>query len=150
MKERREILGNKASQLKEEDLEEYRRHYSERAFWDKLGGMPRAAGAAVVERALTLYVILTDRETPLWARALIIAALGYFIWPFDAVPDAIPVVGYADDVVVMGVALTQVDRLLTPAMRRRVQRLMPDGMKTETNERRDRSDEQDESNEDGD
>ena len=113
-----------------EDLGEYGRHYSDRSFMQKVRGMPRGAGRYVLERALTLYVILTDRETPLWARALIIGALGYFIWPFDAIPDTIPVLGYADDMAVMGLVLTQVGRFVTPSMVERVQRLMPEGMRT--------------------
>ena len=98
---------------------EYRRHYSEPDFWQKVGGMPRDAGRAVVEKAVTLYVILTASETPLWARALVVGALGYFICPIDAIPDVIPVVGYADDVAVMALVLTQLDRFVTPAMRDR-------------------------------
>ena len=122
---------------------EYRRHYSEPDFWQKVGGMPRNAGRAVVEKAVTLYVILTDSETPMWARALVVGALGYFICPIDAIPDVIPVVGYADDVAVMALVLTQLDRFVTPAMRGRVQRLLPEGMRTKPiNERRIRRDEQ--------
>ena len=124
---------------------EYRRHYSEPDFWRKVGGMPRDAGRAVVEKAVTLYVILTASETPLWARALVVGALGYFICPLDAIPDVIPVVGYADDVAVMALVLTQLDRFVTPAMRGRVQRLLPEGMRTkptDDNERRIRRHEQ--------
>lgn len=111
---------------------EYRRRYSERAFWRKLSGLPRTAGMAVVERAVTLYVVLTDRDTPMWARALVVAALGYFIVPMDAVPDAVPFAGLADDVAVMGAALAQLGRLVTPAVRGRVQRLLPEGLRADT------------------
>ena len=117
------------NQNKIDELGECSRHYSERGFRQKVRAMPRNAGRAVVERAVTLYVILTDRETPLWARALIVGALGYFVWPLDAIPDTIPVLGYADDAAVMGLVLSQVGRFATPAMRERVQRLMPEGMK---------------------
>lgn len=117
-------------------LGEYGRHYSERGFRQKVRAMPRNAGRAVVERAVTLYVILTDRETPLAARVLIVGALGYFVWPLDAVPDTIPVLGYADDAAVMGLVLSQVGRFVTPAMGERVQRLMPEGMKRRINGKR--------------
>lgn len=110
---------------------DYRRRYSERAFWRKLSGLPRTAGMAVVERAVTLYVILTDRDTPLWARALVVAALGYFVVPTDAVPDVVPLAGLADDVAVMGAALVQLGRLVTPAVRGRVQRLLPEGLRAD-------------------
>lgn len=116
-----------------ENLGEYRRHYSERGLRQKLGAMPRNAGRLVVERAVTLYVILTDRETPMWARALIVGALGYFLNPMDLVPDVIPVLGYADDAAVMGIVLGTVNHLATPQVMERVQRLMPEGMKRKSN-----------------
>ena len=111
----------------------YGRHYSEKSLWRKVGAMPRSAGVAVIERALLLYVILADRDTPMWARALIVGALGYFVCPLDAAPDSILGVGYIDDMAVMGLVLSQVGRLATPATRERVQRLMPAGMKRRTN-----------------
>ena len=128
---------------------DHRRHYSEDAFWRKMGALPRSAGLAVVERAVTLYVILTDRATPMWARLLIIGALGYFICPVDAVPDAVPALGYADDVVALGVALAQLGRVVTPAMRRRASALLPEGMRTETKKRRTETNEQAEHEESG-
>jgi len=129
-----------------DDLRAYGRYYSDRDFNRKIRGLPRRAGQAVLEKSLTLYVILTDAQTPLWARALVVSALGYWICPFDAVPDAIPVLGYADDVAVMALVLSQLDRFVTPGMRERVRGLLPEGMKsrTTTKERRTRRHEQDE------
>jgi uncharacterized membrane protein YkvA (DUF1232 family) len=116
-----------------DELAKYGRHYSERGFKRKIARMPRRACRGVVEQALTLYAVLTDRETPVWARALIVGALGYFIWPLDAIPDGVPVLGYADDVAVMAFALSQVAQFVTPAVRRRVERLMPEGLKRRRN-----------------
>jgi uncharacterized membrane protein YkvA (DUF1232 family) len=44
-----------------------------------------------------LYYSLQDSDTPLWAKGIIVAALGYLIFPADAIPDFLPAVGYADD-----------------------------------------------------
>lgn len=38
--------------------------------------------------------------------AIILFALGYFVSPVDAVPDLIPVAGYADDAAVIAAALS--------------------------------------------
>lgn len=42
---------------------------------------------------------------PKWARARIIAALGYFIFPLDAIPDVVPLTGFSDDLGVLALAL---------------------------------------------
>ncbi|SHK68590.1 Uncharacterized membrane protein YkvA, DUF1232 family [Desulfatibacillum alkenivorans DSM 16219] len=48
------------------------------------------------------------REVPLGSIILIMAALLYFLSPIDVIPDFIPVVGYIDDVFVLGLAIAQV------------------------------------------
>lgn len=45
------------------------------------------------------------KEIPAGSIAAIIGALIYFLSPIDAIPDFIPVVGYIDDVFVLGLAL---------------------------------------------
>ncbi len=47
-------------------------------------------------------------SVPPWAKTAIVAALGYFIFPLDAIPDLTPVVGYADDFGVLAAALATV------------------------------------------
>lgn len=106
--------------------------YSESTYRKKLNGMPREAGRAVVEKAVTLYVVLTDRETPFWARALVISVLAYWIAPLDAAPDIIPLAGYVDDLAVMALALIRLGGLVTPAMHGRVQRMLLEGMREPT------------------
>jgi len=109
----------------QDGTETFRHHYSEPALWEKVGAMPATASRAVVEVAVTLWVVLTHRETPAWARMLVIGALGYFICPVDAIPDGIPVAGYVDDLAVMLAVLAKLDAMVTPAMRARVRRLLP-------------------------
>ena len=49
-----------------------------------------------------------DREVPRAARARLWLLLGYLAMPFDLVPDAIPVLGYADDAIVVALVLRSV------------------------------------------
>jgi uncharacterized membrane protein YkvA (DUF1232 family) len=42
------------------------------------------------------------RQAPWKSMALVIAAILYFVNPFDAIPDFIPFLGYADDALVIG------------------------------------------------
>ena len=76
---------------------DYSREYKEKSFWDKLGNHAVAAGKQVIEKALVLYYCLQDPDTPVKEKAIILAALGYFILPLDAIPDVTPGVGYMDD-----------------------------------------------------
>ena len=96
-----------------ESTEAFKEHYSDEKFWQKLTGQALSAGRKVVHKALTLYYAAASKDTPLWAKGLIIGALGYFIFPLDAVPDAIPVVGYSDDLAVLTAAAAAVAKFLT-------------------------------------
>lgn len=86
----------------------YAKSYSEPTLWKKLGGYAVVAGKELVEKVLTLFEALKDGDTPAWARAVIISALGYFISPLDAIPDVIPGAGYADDLGAVAAALAAV------------------------------------------
>ncbi len=82
--------------MSEENIN-YSNEYSEDSFWSKIKRFATKAGKEVIERALILYFCFLDGDTPAWAKGVIVAALGYFISPVDAIPDVTPVVGYADD-----------------------------------------------------
>ena len=84
----------------------------------------------IVEKALILYVILTDRFTPMWVRALVIAALIYLINPLDAIPDVLPGIGFADDLAVLALTLERLSRFVTPRVRMRAKRLAPEWLKS--------------------
>lgn len=60
-----------------------------------LGKIPFALDAAA------MYYCLRDPKTPFWVKASIAGALAYFISPVDAIPDPVPVIGYADDAAVI-------------------------------------------------
>ncbi len=80
-------------------------HYSEHSFWDKVTKYAKVAGREAIEKALILYYAMQDPEVPAWAKAVCAGALGYFIFPIDAIPDALVPLGYVDDVGVMVSAL---------------------------------------------
>lgn len=80
---------------------EFSKEYSDEKFWNKVKKYAVKAGKEVVLKALTMYYTMQDKDTPKWAKGVIIGALGYFIFPLDAIPDMTPVVGYADDLGVL-------------------------------------------------
>lgn len=86
----------------------YEEAYSEDDFWSKVKKYARVAGESVLEPALKMYYAAMDSDTPVWAKGIIFAALGYFISPIDAIPDITPVIGYTDDLGVLVAALAAV------------------------------------------
>ena len=54
--------------------------------------------------------LAADRSLPLGVRVRLWLLLGYLLSPVDLVPDVVPVLGYADDVVVVALALRSVVR----------------------------------------
>jgi uncharacterized membrane protein YkvA (DUF1232 family) len=98
---------------------DYSSHYTESGFWRKLARYAKAAGKHVIERALWLFYAAQDPAMPFGTKAAIYSALGYFILPFDALPDVIPVLGYTDDMGVLGAALALCAAYITPKVKER-------------------------------
>lgn len=84
---------------------DYSNEFTESSFWQKLTNAAKTAGYELIEKALIMYYATMDKDTPVWAKTILIGALGYFICPVDAIPDAIPIVGYADDAGAIAAAL---------------------------------------------
>jgi uncharacterized membrane protein YkvA (DUF1232 family) len=71
--------------------------YSGPRLWKTLLKAAKAAGSKGLEAALVLFYCLKDRDTPAWARSVIIGALGYVVLPTDLLPDLLPGIGFTDD-----------------------------------------------------
>ena len=91
-----------------------------RGFWRKLRRL--AAQLPFAEDLLAAWYCAFDRDTPLQVKAALIGALAYFVLPFDAVPDVLPFLGFADDAAILATALRMVANHLTPAHRAAAQR----------------------------
>lgn len=87
---------------------DYSKYYNDDSFLEKITKYAKKAGVGTIEKVLYLYYAAEKPSTPAWAKATIYGALGYFIFPVDAIPDVLPIVGYSDDVGVLGLAITSV------------------------------------------
>lgn len=94
---------------------DYSKSYNDKSFWRKMKRYAKAAGKQVVSKALVLYYCYRDPATPKWVKGIIVGALGYFISPFDAIPDAIPIAGFADDLGALAAAVALVAAHLNKA-----------------------------------
>lgn len=77
-----------------------------REFWPTIKRVARNVPFA--EDAVAAYYCALDRETPTHVRAALIGALAYFVLPFDAMPDFLPLVGFADDASILAAAIATV------------------------------------------
>jgi len=62
---------------------------------------------ALKRETYTLYLAYKDPRTPWYARLFTAVVVGYAFSPIDLIPDAIPVLGYLDDLILvpLGAAL---------------------------------------------
>lgn len=104
----------------------YDGHYSENGFWDKVKDVAKVAGAKVVYYALLLFYTATSKSTPTQAKVLIYSAIGYFILPVDLIPDAIPFIGFSDDLAALVACYNAVKDNITPTIEKQAQRKLKD------------------------
>jgi len=76
--------------------------------FEKLQKYSRELGIRAIYSSLLLYYTYQEDETPGWARKIVLGAIAYLINPFDAIPDLSPLVGYTDDLGILGFALVTI------------------------------------------
>ncbi len=86
-----------------------------RNFWAKLRRV--AAQLPFAEDLVAAYYCAFDRDTPAHVKTALIGALAYFVLPFDAVADFMPMLGFADDAAILATALRMVASHISPAHR---------------------------------
>lgn len=104
-----------------------------RAFWPKLRKLVTSTAASLpfVEELLAAYYCAFDRETPRHVQAALIGAIGYFVLPFDAIPDVLPVLGFTDDAAVVATVVRLMTAHITPAHRAAAKRAIEHGLNGE-------------------
>lgn len=91
----------------------YSKYYSEKSLWEKIKKFSKAAGVKVVYAVLLLFYVMQDKKVSIKTKLSIAAALGYFIFPFDAIIDLTPLIGYSDDLGVLLFTISQVSSNIT-------------------------------------
>ncbi len=75
----------------------------QKGFWRKFGRV--ASLIPFAPELLSAYYCSIDPETPVRVRAILLAALAYFILPADLIPDFIIGLGFSDDATVLTAAI---------------------------------------------
>jgi uncharacterized membrane protein YkvA (DUF1232 family) len=97
---------------------------------ERLGGqvfamLRRLAGRLpFAEDALAAWFCARDPATPRRVRYTLLAALGYFVLPIDAIPDFLPLLGFTDDAAVIAAALASVAAAMRPEHRDKARRAL--------------------------
>ncbi len=99
---------------------DYGNEYTPDRLFAKLKRLPGKVLALVALKAFLLYELLKERDTPVAAKAAIIAALGYLIMPLDGYPDPLPG-GFSDDLAIMAGLLASLNYLITREIKRRAE-----------------------------
>ena len=73
-------------------------------FWDFI--WHNIARFPLTVELVAAALAFADPSTPIWAKAVLAAAIGYVLCPLDAIPDFSPVVGWTDDVGVLSATLS--------------------------------------------
>jgi uncharacterized membrane protein YkvA (DUF1232 family) len=78
------------------------------------------------EDLLAAWICARDPATPRRVRLTLLAALGYFVLPLDALPDVMPLLGFTDDAAVIAAALAAVAGSITPEHRDKAKEALAD------------------------
>ena len=96
--------------------ERTRREQAERVrakFWQTLKKAARQI--PFMEDLVASYYCALDPRTPMRVREILLAALAYFVMPFDVIPDFIAVFGFTDDITVLAAAISAIRGHITDA-----------------------------------
>ncbi len=91
-----------------DQFDKYKEFFSENRLFRKLKQFARNAGIKTVYTVLLLFYAYRRKETPAWAKRIILGAIGYFISPIDAIPDLTPLIGYTDDLSILSFGLVTI------------------------------------------
>jgi uncharacterized membrane protein YkvA (DUF1232 family) len=82
--------------------------FSEKGLFRVIKNQASKLGSKVIYTALLLFYAYKRKDTPIWAKNIIIGALGYLISPIDMLPDLTPILGYTDDLGILSFGLVTI------------------------------------------
>ena len=115
------------SRFSAEEMAEIRRSLRDEARFGSefLGRLKRVAKRVpFAEDLLAAWICTRDPATPRRVRLTLLAALGYFVLPLDAIPDILPFIGFTDDAAVIAAAIAAVAGSITPEHRKKAKQTL--------------------------
>ena len=96
----------------DEDTQERRERSVRSRFWPTFRRAVRQIPFA--REVVAAFYCALDPQTPARVRGILLAALAYFVMPFDVIPDIFAVVGFTDDAAVLAAAFAMVNGHIRP------------------------------------
>jgi len=90
------------------NLDRFRRFFSERNFWSVISRFAQRLGIKTVYTALLMYYAYRRKDTPFWAKNIVLGVLGYLLAPLDFLPDLTPLIGFTDDIGMLSFGLVAI------------------------------------------
>lgn len=81
-------------------------------------------GQKVAYAVLLMVFAFRRKDTPRWARNIIIGSLAYFLAPVDSIPDLTPILGYTDDFGVLSFGLVTIASYINDDVRIEARKIM--------------------------
>jgi len=78
------------------------------------------------DELVSAYFCALDPQTPHHVRAMLLAALAYFVLPIDTVPDFLVGVGFSDDAAVLLASIAMVRTHISPIHREAARNVLVD------------------------
>lgn len=95
-------------------------------FWKKV--RETAGKVPFLDEVVAVWFCARDPATPMKAKAILLGALAYFVLPFDAVPDFIAGLGYADDFAILAAAIRAIGPHITDEHRMKARDVLEEKM----------------------
>ncbi|GAB4343000.1 MAG: hypothetical protein Kow0037_30800 [Calditrichia bacterium] len=90
-----------------EKLKSMAAQHSDEEWLQRAVEFAKTHGGEIAEKLMRLVKTYRSGELSRQQKILIILAIVYTLWPVDMVPDMTPVIGFLDDIAVIGMILNQ-------------------------------------------
>lgn len=102
-----------------ENLDQYENKFTEKKLWHKIKRFAQKIGVKTVYAALLMFYAYKRKDTPGWAKKIVIGVLGYLISPIDFLPDLSPIIGYTDDLGILSFGLVTIAAFVNEDVRKK-------------------------------
>lgn len=103
-------------------LSKYKKYFSIKRLSQKVSTSLDHFGQKGLYSVLLLLYAFKHKDTPFWAKNVVVGVLGYFISPFDVISDFTPIFGYTDDMSLVAFGLVAIASYVNEEVRFKARR----------------------------